>query len=157
MQLLYKEYLKKLKNNFGKGFSDTEYEELMNEEGEKFKNIIKNKFVQKRQDRIKLFGEKNNASLEKRIFLQLVDQNWKTHLQYLEHLRQVIGLRSYGQRDPLIEYKKEAFSLFENLLHKLKTDLVRILINLEIIDQSNDKNSKNEKENIINNPKCLIS
>ena len=128
----------------------------MNEEGEKFKNIIKSKFAQKRQDRIKLFGEKNNASLEKRIFLQLVDQNWKTHLQYLEHLRQVIGLRSYGQRDPLIEYKKEAFSLFENLLHKLKTDLVRILINLEIIDQSNDKNSKNEKENIINNPKCLI-
>tara|TARA_A100001011_G_scaffold92255_1_gene96964 strand:- start:412 stop:2529 length:2118 start_codon:yes stop_codon:yes gene_type:complete len=156
LQLLDKEYLNKLKNNFGKGFSDTEYDELMNEEGEKFKNIIKSKFAQKRQDRIKLFGEKNNASLEKRIFLQLVDQNWKTHLQYLEHLRQVIGLRSYGQRDPLIEYKKEAFSLFENLLHKLKTDLVRILINLEIIDQSNDKNSKNEKENIINNPKCLI-
>jgi len=156
LQLLDKEYLNKLKNNFGKGFSDTEYDELMNEEGEKFKNIIKSKFAQKRQDRIKLFGEKNNASLEKRIFLQLVDQNWKTHLQYLEHLRQVIGLRSYGQRDPLIEYKKEAFSLFENLLHKLKTDLVRILINLEIIDQSKDKNSKNEKENIINNPKCLI-
>ncbi len=145
LQLLDKEYLNKLKNNFGKGFSDTEYDELMNEEGEKFKNIIKSKFAQKRQDRIKLFGEKNNASLEKRIFLQLVDQNWKTHLQYLEHLRQVIGLRSYGQRDPLIEYKKEAFSLFENLLHKLKADLIRILINLEIVE-----NNENENKNYDN-------
>ena len=48
--------------------------------------------------------------------------NWKMHIQYLEQLRQVIGLRSYGQRDPLVEYKKEAFSLFENLLVKLKND-----------------------------------
>ena len=48
----------------------------------------------------------------------------------MEQLRQVIGLRSYGQRDPLIEYKKEAFDLFENLLEKMKTDLVTILINL---------------------------
>ena len=64
------------------------------------------------------------------IFLQTVDLSWKSHIQYLEQLRQVIGLRSYGQRDPLIEYKKEAFDLFENLLEKMKTDLVTILINL---------------------------
>ena len=47
------------------------------------------------------------------------------HIQYLEQLRQVIGLRSFGQRDPLVEYKKEAFVLFENLLSKLKSDLIR--------------------------------
>ena len=49
----------------------------------------------------------------------------------MEQLRQVIGLRSYGQRDPLIEYKKEAFDLFENLLNKLKYDYITILINLK--------------------------
>jgi preprotein translocase subunit SecA len=48
-------------------------------------------------------------------------------------LRQVIGLRSYGQRDPLIEYKKEAFELFENLLNKLKLDFITILINLKVV------------------------
>ena len=58
--------------------------------------------------------------LKKRIFLQLIDQNWTTHIQYLEQLRQVIGLRSYGQKDPLSEFKKEAFTLFEILLEKIK-------------------------------------
>ena len=51
----------------------------------------------------------------------------------------MIGLRSYGQRDPLIEYKKEAFELFENLLNKLKTDIVTILINLSIVQQPIEK------------------
>ena len=68
--------------------------------------------------------------------------NWKSHIQYLEQLRQVIGLRSYGQRDPLVEYKKEAFFLFENLLKKLKSDLITILINLTILEKP--KEQKNE-------------
>ena len=68
------------------------------------------------------------------------------HIQYLEQLRQVIGLRSYGQRDPLVEYKKEAFSLFENLLNKLKNDLVTILFNLKIVE--NDEKEKESEEKI---------
>ena len=72
--------------------------------------------------------------MEKRILLQLIDQNWKSHIQYLEQLRGVIGLRSYGNRDPLIEYKKEAFTLFENLLFKLKSDLITILLNITIAE-----------------------
>ena len=87
-------------------------------------------------------GEEQSKEIEKRIFLQSIDINWKSHIQYLEQLRQVIGLRSYGQRDPLIEYKKEAFDLFENLLDKLKTDYVTILMNLKIIDQSKDETLK---------------
>ena len=63
-------------------------------------------------------GESQNKSLEKKIFLQIIDFSWRSHLQYLEQLRTVIGLRSYGQRDPLVEYKKEAFSLFENFIQR---------------------------------------
>jgi len=59
-------------------------------------------------------------------------------------LRQVIGLRSYGQRDPLIEYKKEAFDLFENLLEKMKTDLVTILINLNFVEKPIENPKKME-------------
>ena len=81
---------------------------------------LSDKFYKTREERIKLLGENQAKQVEKRIFLQSIDINWKSHIQYLEQLRQVIGLRSYGQRDPLIEYKKEAFSLFENLLKKLK-------------------------------------
>ena len=81
--------------------------------------------------------------------VQIIDQNWKSHIQYLEQLRQVIGLRSYGQRDPLVEYKKEAFLLFENLLGKLKTDLVTMLLNLKIIQKGEEDNSQNKvKENL---------
>ena len=70
------------------------------------------------------------------------------HIQYLEQLRQVIGLRSYGQRDPLIEYKKEAFNLFEDLLGKLKSQFIGILFNIKIVNKENqidDLKNKNEK------------
>ena len=81
--------------------------------------------------------------------LQSIDINWKLHIQYLEQLRQVIGLRSYGQRDPLIEYKKEAFSLFEDLLNKLKSQFIGILINIKIVNKSNqNKTNEAQKEKI---------
>ena len=88
-----------------------------------------------------MLNEEQYNEIEKRIFLQLIDQNWKLHIQYLEQLRQVIGLRSYGQRDPLVEYKKEAFTLFENLLSKLKYDLITILFNLKLIENSQEEPS----------------
>jgi len=101
-------------------------------------------------------GEHSAKEIEKTIFLQTIDLNWKSHIQYLEHLRQVIGLRSYGQRDPLIEYKKEAFNLFENLLNKLKIDYITILINLTVVQKERNSSPKNENINISNNPKCLL-
>jgi preprotein translocase subunit SecA len=81
--------------------------------------------------------------------------NWKSHIQYLEQLRQVVGLRSYGQRDPLVEYKKEAFDLFSSLLEKLKLDYITVLMNLKIIEQVSPEN-KNKETEILNNPKCLL-
>ena len=92
-----------------------------------------------REERISLIGEDQSKEIEKRIFLQWIDLNWKSHIQYLEQLRQVIGLRSYGQRDPLVEYKKEAFELFENLLNKLKLDYITILMNLKVVEAPKDK------------------
>ena len=87
--------------------------------------------------------------LEKRIFLQTIDMNWTSHIQYLEQLRQVVGLRSYGQRDPLVEYKKEAFELFSNLLEKLKLDYITILMNLKVVIESS-QNQENKKKDISN-------
>ena len=106
------------------------------------------KFNDARNERIKHLGEKQTKEIEKRIFLQTIDMNWKSHIQYLEQLRQVIGLRSYGQRDPLIEYKKEAFILFENLLNKLKLDLITILMNLKIVLAPKDNNEEVKSKKI---------
>ncbi len=94
-------------------------------------------------------GENQSKEIEKRIFLQTIDLNWKSHIQYLEQLRQVIGLRSYGQRDPLVEYKKEAFFLFENLLNRLKLDFVTILMNLKLVQNPEEKPSNFEKGKVI--------
>src|SRR5690606_12640206 len=69
---------------------------------------------------------------EKRILLQTLDQLWKDHLLSLDHLRQGIHLRGYGQRDPLNEYKQEAFSLFEQMLNQLRELVVSRLSHLEI-------------------------
>ena len=129
------EFNKKLISVFGKSFDAQETSELIKLNDKDFAYKINNKFKEKRNERIKLLGEDQAQEIEKRIFLQTIDLSWKSHIQYLEQLRQVIGLRSYGQRDPLIEYKKEAFNLFENLLEKLKTDLVTILINLSIVEK----------------------
>ena len=96
--------------------------------------------------------------LEKRIFLQTVDFLWRSHLQYLEHLRQVVGLRGYAQKDPLEEFKREAFKLFENLLNKIKVDFITFLNNLEIVphDKKVIENSSINNQNLINDPKCLL-
>ena len=144
------EFNNRLKKIVGKSFNEAEFEELIFAKDSELKEKIIIRFNETRNERIKLLGEDPAKEIEKRIFLQSIDLNWKSHIQYLEQLRQVIGLRSYGQRDPLVEYKKEAFDLFANLLEKLKLDYVTILMNLKIVTESNQENESNNKK--INNP-----
>ncbi len=127
------EFSNKTKQIIGKSFEENEFKDLIEAKDNDFREKITNKFQETRNDRIKLLGEDHAKEIEKRIFLQSIDLNWKSHIQYLEQLRQVVGLRSYGQRDPLVEYKKEAFELFSNLLEKLKLDYVTILMNLKVV------------------------
>ena len=111
-----------------------------------FTKKIKNLFLEKKNSRIKILGENQNNNLEKKIFLQVIDFSWRSHLQYLEQLRQVIGLRQYGQKDPLSEFKKEAFVLFEGLLLKMKNDLIKFLFNLNIVVSNEEKNDNNQEQ-----------
>ena len=152
------EFTNQLKVLLGKSIINEEYENLVNLKDENFREKINTKFLESRNDRVKILGEEEAKEIEKRIFLQCIDLSWKSHIQYLEQLRQVIGLRSYGQRDPLVEYKKEAFHLFESLLNKLKIDFVTILINLKIVHQQEiaENSVKKKGIEISNNPKCLL-
>ena len=145
------EFNNQLRKIVGKSFSESEMEQLLFAKDNELNEKITIRFGESRHERVKLLGEDHAKEIEKRIFLQSIDLNWKSHIQYLEQLRQVIGLRSYGQRDPLIEYKKEAFDLFANLLEKLKLDYVTILMNLKVATElSQDEENIKEK---INNPK----
>jgi len=137
-----------IKTLMGKNFDENDLADLLKKKDEELMKLISDKFEESREERIKLLGFDQSKQVEKRIFLQSIDINWKSHIQYLEQLRQVIGLRSYGQRDPLVEYKKEAFSLFEDLLKKLKQDYINVLMNLKFVETTNkeiDKDLGEEK------------
>jgi len=67
------------------------------------------------------------TKVERDLMLQIVDQQWKDHLYSLDHLKEGIGLRGYGQRDPLVEYKKESFALFQDMRHRIEEEIVRYL------------------------------
>ena len=112
--------------------NETYLNEIFSNKQDDIRKLIKEKFFEKRKQRASLISVEGNKELEKKLFLQIIDLNWKNHIQYLEQLRQVIGLRSYGQRDPLVEYKKESYSLFENLLIKIRQDTLSLLLNIKI-------------------------
>jgi len=148
----------KIKPVLGKSFKDEELANIVKLENREFEDIIEKRFDEFRNKRSKAIQEATNLELEKRIFLQTVDFLWRSHLQYLEHLRQVVGLRGYAQKDPLEEFRREAFKLFENLLNKIKTDFITFLNNLEIVNQEDlaIKNLNPSKKGLENNPKCLL-
>ena len=121
-----------------------------------FKNLIKKEAETKISKKMDVFGIQNMQTIEKQIMLQVVDQNWKEHLLQLDHLRQGIGLRAYAQRDPLNEYKSEAFNLFQEMLESIRNQVTTILLNIEISSEIPERKEENItliKEPIDNNNK----
>ena len=70
--------------------------------------------------------------LEKVVLLQIIDTQWKDHLFAMDHLKEGIGLRGYGQRDPLVEYKKEAFDMFANIRSRISTEVMSRLFKIQV-------------------------
>jgi preprotein translocase subunit SecA len=109
--------------------------EWSKEEGiaeEEMKERIAEAVNRRASERAESFGPEIVRYLEKAILLQTLDHDWREHIIQLEHLRQYVGLRGYGQRDPLNEYKSEALTLFEGLLARLRTDVVRQLMHVQV-------------------------
>ena len=138
----FKIFSNEIKTNFGNIFNDEQIKSFSKMQKKDFYKSINSIFEKTRNERIKTLGEEQNNEIEKRIFLQILDFLWRSHLQYLEQLRQVIGLRSYGQKDPLAEFRKEAFELFEGLLYKVKSDTVKFLMNLKVVVEKRESSSE---------------
>jgi len=149
-----KTYLTSIKNTFGNAINDEDLISIASLNKEQFSQKIKNIYLSKKKKRIDIIGNEENNNLEKKIFLQIIDFTWRSHLQYLEQLRQVVGLRSYGQKDPLSEFKKEAFTLFEGLLEKIKNDVIKFLLNLNIV-VSNEEERKEKSTEISSDNKKI--
>lgn len=109
------------------------------------------------QSKKDLYGAEVVKQLEKRIFLLTIDRLWKDHLNSLDQVRQAINLRAYGQKDPLVEYKKEAYYLFEELMYRINEETISILskIKLDFGFSSNQRDLFNSNVNIVDNREDL--
>ena len=112
---------------------------------QKLKNISDEYMISRANN----IGEKVFRTAEKSLLLQVLDQQWKEHLQALEQLRQSIGLRAYGQKDPLNEYKREAFILFEQMLQNLRTVITSVLSHLEVKEEKDQNVGSKDNGNYI--------
>ena len=120
---------------------------------EEIKERILDSATKRSEEKLNLLGSDNMKLIEKQVMLQIIDQNWKEHLLQLDHIRQGIGLRAYAQRDPLNEYKSEAFGLFQLMLDKVRMQTTAVLLNIQItteIRETNDQKNKYQEysENI---------
>jgi preprotein translocase subunit SecA len=99
--------------------------------------------------------------VEKQLLLQVIDQNWREHLQQLDNLKSVIGMRAYGQRDPLNEYKSEAFTLFDKLLTDLREGVTkavtRLLINVQMQRQQEQIQAQQQAQASARAPMDMMS
>ena len=104
--------------------------------------------------KVTVFGRDMMRNIEKSVVLQILDQNWKEHLLNLDHLRQGINLRAYAQKDPLNEYKREAFQMFEGMLDKMRQTVTMALANIEIqptLDGERQRNESIKKDQKLSN------
>jgi preprotein translocase subunit SecA len=120
------------------GLEDITYERLAENLTEKVRAIY--------EDKEKRCGAEYIRFQERMIMLQVLDMQWKDHLWSLDHLKEGIGLRGYGQRDPLIEYKKESFDMFEALRTRMEEETVRFLYRFEPISREEQDARERERE-----------
>ncbi|GAB6077239.1 preprotein translocase subunit SecA [Desulfurobacterium crinifex] len=128
---------KSLEARFGFEFNiPVSYDELMNldvedahDDREKLVKLIYSRLVEEYEKMEKLVGEGQLREIERMIMLQTLDHYWRQHLLALDHIKESIGWRGYGQRDPIVEFKKEAFQLFEELISNIENGTVDGLFN----------------------------
>ncbi len=113
-------------NQFGLDLKNAGFE-VLDLNHDQLLDTMLEKILQRYEEKEKLFGIETLRWLERHILLDIVDAQWKDHLLTLDHLKEGIGLRGYGQKDPLVEFKKEAFILFEDMMDRIDTEAARFL------------------------------
>jgi preprotein translocase subunit SecA len=111
------------------GLTDRDYEEigLANKSSEELREMLWERIKARYEEKEQIVPPDLLRRVERDLMLQIVDQQWKDHLYSLDHLKEGIGLRGYGQRDPLVEYKKESFTLFQDMRARIEEEIVRYL------------------------------
>jgi len=106
---------------------------------EEFISLFKEKVVSYFESREELMGSETMDILEHTAILQVVDAKWMAHLDAMDHLRQGIGLRAIGQRNPLIEYKKEGYDMFQEMVDEIRMEVSRLAINAAVMERPKER------------------
>ncbi|MGM0417286.1 MAG: preprotein translocase subunit SecA [Thermodesulfobacteriota bacterium] len=127
------EYLaEKIKKNLSLEVSEPPEVEVENMPEDEIRDFIYEKCEQEYEKKEDMIGSSNMRDLEHFIMLQTVDTFWKDHLLNMDHLKEGIGLRGYAQQNPLIIYKREGFIMFQNMIEKIKDEIINILFRIEV-------------------------
>ena len=115
--------------------------------------MIKERTLSEYREREKLFGKEDLERLERYLILQIIDDKWVAHLLAMDHMKEGIGLRGYGQLDPLKEYQKEGFALFGDLMDQIREEILRTIFRVQIVREEPSEIPKKKKRSI---RLCLI-
>ena len=137
----------KIKDKFGLNLPLDNWVEEENFAGEELQDRINSETTRLFEEKKNRYGLEIIQTIEKQVLLQTIDKSWREHLLKLEHLRSVIGFRGYAQRDPLNEYKSEAYELFEVLLQTINEDVTKFMAFFQLVDSSKIKNENSNAEN----------
>jgi preprotein translocase subunit SecA len=133
---------------YGLGLSiNISEEEKGNFDSEKLEEWIVSGLKDAYEKQVELFGDEVLKGVERYIMLQTLDTLWKDHLLNMDHLKEGIGLRGYGQQNPVLEYKREGYDMFMNMIHSFKMDCLSILMRIQPVEeQSLEKLEAKRKE-----------
>ncbi len=128
-------------------------------------NAIKDKINNKAQANMDLLDENDKNELMRNIFLSVIDEDWRNHLNSIDYLRQGVGLRSYAQKNPKNEYKRESFEMFEEMLSINNLEIIKILCKIKInrseitnnvVEKDSHENNISAKTPKTDDPRCLL-
>ncbi len=122
-------------------------EELGRLESEELIAFLKEKAVEEYQKREEELGSENLRELERLVTLRVVDRKWMDQLDAMDQLRQGIGLRAYGQKDPLVEYKYEAYDMFNQMIEEIQEDIVRLVYHVTVVERPKERKDLTENRN----------
>jgi preprotein translocase subunit SecA len=112
---------------------------------EEYKEGVKSKIFEKLEDKKNELGE-HFVGFSRFLMMNILDSKWKEHLLNMDHLRDSVGLRGYGQKDPLIEYKKESYKLFVDMINKINFETVNFLFHVQVKVESREEIALKEKQ-----------
>ncbi|MCK4835170.1 MAG: preprotein translocase subunit SecA [Candidatus Aminicenantes bacterium] len=148
----YESFQKEILSQFGKNINEIIQEDYQNLPQIEIRESILNHLKKYYQEKEILIGTEQMRELERMIMLQIIDSQWKDHLLNVDHLKEGIGLRGYAQKDPLIEYKKESFHLFEELQTRIDDEIIKFLYLFHPVEEEEIEEWKKRKKTKLSRP-----